>query len=65
MTCRIALLTEQDMPKKIVENKDSQNTKKSTKLAKKLFADYRLNYVPLICIFLTCLEINYQFYSLL
>ena len=39
MTSRFASLTEQDI-EKIVEDKDSQNTKKSTKVAKELFADY-------------------------
>ena len=39
MTSRFALLTEQDI-KEIVEDKDSQNTKMLTKVAKKLFADY-------------------------
>ena len=34
-----ASLTEQDI-EKIVEDKDSQNTKRSTKVAKELFADY-------------------------
>ena len=32
-------MTEQDI-EKIVEDKDSQNTKRSTKVAKELFADY-------------------------
>ena len=47
MTSRFASLTEQDIEKttyicieKIVEDKDSQNTKRSTKVAKELFADY-------------------------
>ena len=39
MTPRFALLTEQDI-KEIVEDKNSQNTKRLTKVAKKLFADY-------------------------
>ena len=39
MTSKFASLTEQDI-EKIVEDKDSQNTKRLTKLAKKLFADY-------------------------
>ena len=39
MTSRFASLTEQDI-EKIVEDKDSQNTKRSTKVAKELFADY-------------------------
>ena len=39
MTSRSASLTEQDI-EKIVEDKDSQNTKRSTKVAKELFADY-------------------------
>ena len=39
MTSRFTLLTEQDI-KEIVEDKDSQNTKRLTKVAKKLFADY-------------------------
>ena len=50
MTSRFALLTEQGI-EKIVEDKDSQNTKGSTKVAKELFADYESNYVQLICIF--------------
>ena len=40
MTSRFALLTEQDI-EEIVDDKDSQDTKRSTKVAKKLFADYR------------------------
>ena len=39
MTSRFASLTEQDI-ENIVEGKDSQNTKSSTKVAKELFADY-------------------------
>ena len=39
MTSRFASLTEQDI-KKIVEDKDSQKTKRSTKVAKQLFVDY-------------------------
>ena len=39
MTFRFALLTKQDI-KKIVEDKDSQNTKRPTKVVKELFADY-------------------------
>ena len=39
MTSRFASFTEQDI-KKIFQDKDSQNTKKSTKVAKELFADY-------------------------
>ena len=39
MTSRFASLTEQDI-KKIVEDADSQNSKRTTKVAKKLFADY-------------------------
>ena len=39
MTFRFASLTEQVI-EKIVEDKDSQNTKKATKVAKELFADY-------------------------
>ena len=39
MTSRFASLTEQDI-EKIVESNDSQNTKRSTKVAKELFADY-------------------------
>ena len=38
LTSRFASLTEQDIEKK-VEDKDLQNTKKSTKVAKELFAD--------------------------
>ena len=36
---QFASLTEQDI-EKLVEDKDSQNTKKSSKVAKELFADY-------------------------
>ena len=39
MTSRFASLTEQDI-EKIVEDKDSQNAKRSTKVAKELFGDY-------------------------
>ena len=39
MTSRLASLTEQDI-EKIVEDKDSQNTERSTKVAEELFADY-------------------------
>ena len=39
MTSRFASLTEQVI-EKIVEDKDTQNTKRPTKVAKKLFADY-------------------------
>ena len=39
MTSKFASLTKQDI-EKIVEDKDSQNTKRSTKVAKELFADY-------------------------
>ena len=39
MTFRFASLTEQVI-EKIVEDKDSQNTNKATKVAKELFADY-------------------------
>ena len=39
MTSRFASLTEQDI-EKIVESNDSQNTKRSTKVAKELFVDY-------------------------
>ena len=39
MTSRFALLTEQVI-EIIDEDKDTQNTKKSTKVAKELFADY-------------------------
>ena len=38
ITSRFASLTEQDI-KKIVEDKDSQNTKRSMKVVKELFAD--------------------------
>ena len=48
---RFASLTKQDI-EKIVEDKDSYNTKRSTKLAKELFADYEPNYVLLFYIFL-------------
>ena len=40
MTSRFASLTEQDIEKYIVEDKDSQNTKRSTKVAKELFSEY-------------------------
>ena len=39
MTSKFASLTDEDI-EKIVEDKDSQNTKRSTKVAKELFADY-------------------------
>ena len=39
MTSKFASLTERDI-EKIVEDKESQNTKMSTKVAKELFADY-------------------------
>ena len=39
MTSRFASLTEQVI-KKIVEDKDTQNTKRSMNVAKELFADY-------------------------
>ena len=39
MTPKFASLAEQDI-EKIVEDKDSQNTKRSTKVAKELFVDY-------------------------
>ena len=39
MTSRFASLTGQDIGK-IVGDKDSQNTKRSTKVVKELFADY-------------------------
>ena len=39
MTSKFASLTEQDI-EKLVEDKESQNTKMSTKVAKELFADY-------------------------
>ena len=39
MTSRFASLTEQDIAK-IVEDKDSQNTKRLTKVAKELSANY-------------------------
>ena len=48
MTSRFASLTEQDI-EKIIEDKDSQNTKKIDEGGKG--ADYESNYVPLICIF--------------
>ena len=37
---------------KIVEDKDSQNTKSKVKVAKEFYAGYKSNYVLLICIFL-------------
>ena len=52
MTSRFALLTEQDIEKKKVEDNDSQDTKGSTNVPKKLFAYYRSNYLQLICMFL-------------
>ena len=39
MTSKFASLTERDI-EKLVEDKESQNTKTSTKVAKELFADY-------------------------
>ena len=39
MTSKFASLTEQDV-EKLVDDKESQNTKRSTKGAKELFADY-------------------------
>ena len=39
LTSRFASLTEQDI-EKIVKDKDSQNTKRLTKVAKELFANY-------------------------
>ena len=39
MTSKFASLTEQDI-EKLVDDKESQNTKRSTKVAKELFADY-------------------------
>ena len=39
MTSRFALLTKQDI-EKIVEDQNSQKAKRSTKVAKQLFADY-------------------------
>ena len=38
MTSRFASLTEQEIMEKIVEDKDSQNTNRSTKVANELFA---------------------------
>ena len=40
MTSRFASLTDLDRARKIFGDKDSQNTKRSTKVAKELFADY-------------------------
>ena len=40
MTFRFASLTDLDRARKIFGDKDSQNTKRSTKVAKELFADY-------------------------
>ena len=40
MTFRFASLTDLDQARKIFGGKDSQNTKRSTKVAKELFADY-------------------------
>ena len=39
MTSKFASFTEQDL-EKIVKDKDSQNTKRLTKVANELFADY-------------------------
>ena len=39
MTSKSASLTERDI-EKLVEDKESQNSKTSTKVAKELFADY-------------------------
>ena len=40
MTSRFASLTAEQDIENMVEDWDSQNTKRSTKVAKKLFADY-------------------------
>jgi len=48
MTYRFASLTKQDIGKEKVEDKESQNRKRSTNMAKELFGDYELNYVQLI-----------------
>ena len=57
MISRFASLTKQDIEKKKeVGDKDSQNTKRSTKVAKELFADCELHYVLLICTFLHVLK---------
>ena len=47
MTSRFVSLTKLDS-EKIVEDEDSQNTKRSTKVANELLT----NYAPLICILL-------------
>ena len=63
MTSRFASLTKLDSAK-IVEDNDSQNTKRSTKVAIELLANYESNYASLICILFTRLEIIYQFHLL-
>ena len=64
MTSRFASLTEQDI-EKLVENKDSQTQKRSTKMAKELFAYYvkekKLREPEVL---FPRLEINYQFHLL-
>ena len=56
---QFASLTEQDI-EKLVEDKDSQNTKKSSKVAKELFADYvKREKSDRIWGIFTRLEINY------
>ena len=51
MTSMFTSLTEQDS-EKIAEDRNSQNTKRSTKVAKEMLANYESNNVPLICILL-------------
>ena len=54
MTSRFASLTEQDI-EKIVEDKDSQNTKRSTKVAKELIiCCYLLSQTAFIQFFTYC-----------
>ena len=65
MTSRFASLTDLDRARKIFGGKDSQNTKRSTKVAKELFADYvkekKLREPEVL---FPRLEMNYQFHLL-
>mgnify|MGYP006896151149 CR=1 FL=1 len=45
--------------KKIVRDKHWKNTKRSMKVAKELFADYRSNYMLLICVFLQAIRFRF------
>ena len=47
MTSRLASLTKLDS-EKLVEDKDSQSAKRSTKVVKKLLASYKSNYAKFI-----------------